>query len=259
MEFASFAKINLNPNRKKQCCMERRSEQQTEEGRACANLNKHFIMIHFPFLGSHVVDICENQSPILQFLNLSNSFLHTIMGGGSCLLRCLSFHLWGTDDHHTLLRTLLLNFESQNSDVFKSFLFNGNTMADHISRILHPSTWGTLMEILAAASLFHVPIYECVQSNHSGSYHWEVHHPITKVDCQLANNDFLQKSVIPSHFELFYKKNLHYDCVIDKHTKVVSTSLPQIISTHVFFYLEATVTIITHVRMHIVMETNLSM
>ena len=67
-----------------------------------------------------------------------------------------------------------------------------------------------------------------LESNHSGSYHWEMHHPSAEVDCQLANNDFLQKSVIPSHFELFYK---NYDCVIDKHTKVVSTSLHQIIST----------------------------
>ena len=34
------------------------------------------------------------------------------------------------------------------------------------------------MEIQAAASLFQVPIYECVQSTNSDSYHREVNHPV---------------------------------------------------------------------------------
>ena len=113
-----------------------------------------------------------------------------------------------------------MQYERQNSNIFISFLFGISSMADHISRMLCSSTWGTQVEILAAAPLFQVPIYECVQSANSYSYHWEVHHPVVETMSShqviLAKDSLLQNTRIPSHFELFYETNLHYDCVIDK-------------------------------------------
>ena len=59
---------------------------------------------------------------------------------------------------------------------------NEPTLKAHISKMCQPSTWGTQIEIEAAACLFQVPVYECVQSQDGETYQWEVHHPRAPAD-----------------------------------------------------------------------------
>ena len=92
---------------------------------------------------------------------------------------------------------------------------NEPTISGHLAR---PCSWGTHIEILAAATLFEVPVYEYVQSPECDSEdHWEVHHPLASLHKlnQLPITE-LHHMHRPPHFELRYIINSHYDCIVDK-------------------------------------------
>ena len=56
--------------------------------------------------------------------------------------------------------------ENLNKDTFSRFLMpgiNSETIDDHIRMISSPRTWATQVEVVAAASVFQVPLYYCTQ------------------------------------------------------------------------------------------------
>ena len=154
------------------------------------------------------------------------------------MFRSLSNHLLGNEEEHDAVRTLLIRFENLNHHYFEAFLMDKNepTLKAYISKMCQPSTWGTQIEIEAAVALFQVPVYECVQSQDGETYHWEVHHPRAPAGQfrhpTIVEDDPVYSAVIPHHFELAYKRNCHYDCIVDKESGQLSSSPPKIPVCH---------------------------
>ena len=77
-----------------------------------------------------------------------------VIADGSCLW--LLVHVLGTEDKRANMDTAYV-------------IWNTNLQSFNFSVEIQE-------EILAWASLFQDPNYECVESTYCGSYHWEVHH-----------------------------------------------------------------------------------
>ena len=135
-------------------------------------------------------DICSPTSSITSpvitlpdYLHQSGCKLHPVKGDGNCMFRSLSNHLLGNEEELDAIRTLNTIWKSQSSLLWT--ISKGQKWAYTKSSYFEdgqPSTWGTQIEIEAAAALFQVPVYECVQSQDGETYHWEVHHPRAPAD-----------------------------------------------------------------------------
>ena len=73
----------------------------------------------------------------------------------------------------------MVEFESLNSSLTQFYC--DDNIYDHISRVKYLTTWGTHVELVAAAFLLQIPIYVCTQKCGNGEYYWELFKPIETV------------------------------------------------------------------------------
>ena len=73
-----------------------------------------------------------------------------------------------------------------------------------------PGVWATQVEVIAAATVFCVPVFFISPSTEEMK--WNVIHPRYPVfpDIDIEETGYLR----PSHFELLYYQNYHYDAVV---------------------------------------------
>ena len=183
-------------------------------------------------------------SPLSQFLGQSGRLIHQIKGDGNCLFRALAFHLLGDEDEHFCVCSYLVRLENFNCSLFEARLIPGPdgvtkaTIEDHTKLIMRPWVWSTHVEMVAAATLFRAPIYYVRKRNRGEGYHWEVCHPMTLPAHtylrlpELSEEDPLYSASPPTHFELSYTDDLHYDCVVSAETRKPCQSPPKLLSTH---------------------------
>ncbi len=98
--------------------------------------------------------------------------------------------------------------------------------------MLSYSSWVTQVEVAAAASLFNIPVYYCVEKNNI--YKWNVIKPLTNkeqrpiVKCLdldgVLDDEFRSTYSKPTHFELLYFKNTH--AIVSATTEKVCTTPP---------------------------------
>ena len=76
----------------------------------------------------------------------------------------------------------------------------------------HERTWGTQLELQAAASLLKLPIYVFTQKDGSGDYYWEIFKPINS---PLRSPDTtIEKPLGVHHYELCHTQGCHYDLIV---------------------------------------------
>ena len=106
---------------------------------------------------------------------------------------------------------------------------NEKTIEEHIKKIGMPYTWGTHIEVLAAATLYGISVYITRQSS-SGSYFWEEIKPL-KADgfsSPVVPSELLPHEYeVPNHMELSYMSGVHYDSVVNMITNKVPEHIPQ--------------------------------
>ena len=95
-----------------------------------------------------------------------------------------------------------------------------------MSTQLEAGIWATQIEVVAAATIFEIPIYFI--STSTTGHKWNVIHPL--------NNSLLRYPCFPdidgvallkpSHFALLYYGNFHYDAVVAADSGRVSTGNP---------------------------------
>ena len=89
-----------------------------------------------------------------------------------------------------------------------------------------PGIWATQVEVVAAATIFKIPIYFI--STSTTGHKWNVIHPLN--NSLLHYPCFLDIDGVallkPSHFELLYYENFHYDAVVAADSGRVSTGNP---------------------------------
>ena len=158
---------------------------------------------------------------------------------GNCFFRAISYELFGTQDEHGLIRTILYRMENLNKEVFSRFLFSGNTIEEHIKTISTPHSWATQVEVVAAASVFQVPVYYFSRTTMA----WNIVNPfgtnsVSQTTLRLPvlpPPDSCLTRLKPTHFELLYYENCHYDAIVSATTGRVSASPPPLTSSHTDF------------------------
>jgi len=167
------------------------------------------------------------------FLANAGRKIHSIKGDGNCLFRSLSHQFLNTQDEHLFMRTTLVRFVNLNQSLFTNYLSppaTATTITEHIQRMLRPQTWGTHIEVIAAATFFHKPVY-FTKARSNGAYQWECHNPLsgTGVHFPEITNPPDSQSVTPiTHFELAYATNTHYDSIVLRETDRPSPECPSI-------------------------------
>ena len=138
------------------------------------------------------------------------------VGDGNCLFRCFSYQLTRSQEEHIAVRTLVLRFQNLNKSVFQPFLtgINKPTMEQHIKHLLVPGVFGTHVEILAIATFYRVPVFYC-SARANLQYAWHRVMPLGYTQREFRYPDLagspLDDLTPPTHFELAYKHNTHYD------------------------------------------------
>ena len=164
-----------------------------------------------------------------KFLSDQNRKLVVVRSDGNCFYSALSVQLFGTPDkdgevRNVVSRMILLN----KSDFLPIFIprATAKTFEEHCKQVWMPGTWATQVEVVAAATVFNVPIYFMVQS---GEFKWNVIKPLKRP--HLRHPDIPEVDVMllkPNHFELFYYENTHYDAIVSAHTAKVCIDYPVI-------------------------------
>ena len=96
---------------------------------------------------------------------------------------------------------------NQNKQNFRPFLIQETSIETHIRKMYKSGTWGTHLEIIAAATLYQLPIYvasRCVQGQ---AYYWRKYSPISVDNLVNINTG-------RSHVELIHMNECHFDPVI---------------------------------------------
>ncbi|KAL8563090.1 hypothetical protein ACOMHN_066413 [Nucella lapillus] len=91
-------------------------------------------------------------------LGIPNS-VDTIFWDGNCLYRALSLEITGTQAHHEQVREIIVDFIIKNPQPFSAYL--GCNLQEYLVEggfPLQPKTWGTDVEVLAAATLLQTPV-----------------------------------------------------------------------------------------------------
>ena len=140
---------------------------------------------------------------------------------GNCLFRSLSDQLFSTQEDHYMIRLLLLRFY-----IFSKYLMDVNEkhFKDHLRKIICPYTWGTHIEILAAASLFQIQLYY-IALDETEHYRYEVVHPCAKIHCVTQR---LLKPLLLTHFEIIHQYGNHYNSIMATNTRKPHLTFPHI-------------------------------
>ena len=129
---------------------------------------------------------------------------------------------------------MLVLFENVNTNIFQNRLvqgINAPTFEQHIQKMLSPSTWGTHIEVMAASTMFQIPIYYATKNN-DGGYKWQVIYPLEKSHSlrypPIISEEPYTSMKTPSHMELLYHENCHYDCIVSSATHAIHLVPPHL-------------------------------
>ena len=173
---------------------------------------------------------------VSEFLSKFGRALRPIGGDGNCLFRSLSYCLFETEDFHSPLRCLLARFENCNEKKFISHLpqqscSRESSILEHTKQVSNLGSWGTDLELLAAAMYFQIPVYYCCVDNKTNQWLWNRIQPIaspTDLRYPIVVDSYPERAVAPTHFEIVYWRDTHYDSIISKETGSPSTIPPAI-------------------------------
>ena len=89
---------------------------------------------------------------------MSDRFKKVIIAGdGNCLFRCFSYFMHQCDEqHHLLIREMIVNYLENNTCTFIDFNLN---FEEYLSKMRENGTYGDNMEIQAFAQLFRINVH----------------------------------------------------------------------------------------------------
>ena len=157
---------------------------------------------------------------------------HRVKGDGNCMFRSIAYSISNDDDNHGRVRLLLQRFENLNKGVFKKVLTTVNkpTFDEHVAHIGKPNVWGTHIELFATATFFQVPVYTYKVDDSLDTPKWEIFRPLLEAKSLrfpvTVDHDLCSQT--PSHIELLYYSDCHYDSIIDCSTDRPCNTQPQL-------------------------------
>ena len=101
---------------------------------------------------------------------------HDVLPDGNCMFRALSHQLYGSDQHHVHVRSMLLEVIESNKIIYQPYWIKdtpwGTTFNEHLQRVALVGSWGTQVELQAVSDCFNVTVFVC-SPNPSGIVRWE--------------------------------------------------------------------------------------
>lgn len=168
-----------------------------------------------------------NLSTIEQLLASQNRKLIQIKGDGNCLFRALSLVVYGSEMYHSKIRELLVNFVRSNADKFRVYVTRGTTLEDHLLHMQYSRTWGTQVELYAAASLFGRELYVYTPTVRADrQYIWTRISPLPPhviLIFPLRDEPWPKRLDEIDHVELCHSSGIHFDVVADFEGQQCST------------------------------------
>ena len=179
----------------------------------------------------------DNPLSIQVYLQHQHREVKPSRGDENCLFRSYSFQLFGSEEEHISVCTAAARFENLNQSAFSPYLtsINKATITEHIQHVQRPSVFGTHIEILAIATLFNVPTFYCCSNGRDLQYRWHCVTPLTQQG--LRHPDLsgspLENVQPPTHFELLYIHNVHYDSIVSANGELC-TEFPILSTTEIY-------------------------
>lgn len=211
-----------------------------------AHSSKHGHLIPYSFKEAtciflQVSSTQESTTSVHGFLAQTGRQVQKVVGDGNCFFRCLSMQLFQSQDQHYAIRSVLARFENLSRGTFEKILMpavNEPTFSGHIRKLITSCAWATHVEVMAAATYFQVPVYECCLDPSKTKYRWECIAPQSPPSHfrypEVTEDMFTREVVVPNHFELVYIHNQHYDCIVSHETGKLSATLPTLMESHIF-------------------------
>lgn len=141
------------------------------------------------------------------FLKHQGRKMESVLGDGNCLFRALSFRLFEDEELHSKIRSDITHMINENKQKFTPLLIQETSIEAHIRKMYKLGTWGTHLEIIAAATLYQLPIYVASRRVQGQAYYWRKYSPIS-VDNLVSINTGR------THIELIHINDCHFDPVI---------------------------------------------
>lgn len=139
-------------------------------------------------------------------------------GEGNCLFRSMSHQLYGTSDHHEMIRNYCMDYIEAEANFFQSFI--NEDLADYVARKRQLGEWGDHVEIQAMSEIYNASIEVYAYSIQP-----------------LATFHRRQSRII----RLSYHGNSHYNSLVDRNAlPPLIHELPGVVETRVLAQLNMT-------------------
>ena len=167
-------------------------------------------------------------------LNEMNRLVKPIIGDGNCFYRSVAQIVYGDEMLHGKIRELLADFISRNRTHFQPYI--DGDMVEYIARVQLTRVWGTAVELLAAASLFDIPVYTLVP--YKDTYHWLCYKPLENAKLIYPKEPPPSRLHHIDHFELLNVHGCHYDVIASEDGGVYMLDRPLLSKTEDFLSLD---------------------
>ena len=107
----------------------------------------------------------------------------------------------------------MVDFELQNKQIFQGY--TATPMDEHVGDLKHQRKWGSAVELLAAATLFQIPVYTYT-SVQSQKYRWLCYSPLTNPCVKFPDEPYPRSAKELHHLELLHASRCHYDVIMGK-------------------------------------------
>ena len=165
-------------------------------------------------------------------LSIQGRKRHSIIGDGNCLFRALAYIVYGTEDLHAKMRSLLVDFVSKNQPLFQPLVISGK-LEEHIQYMLHSRQWGTQVELQAASTLFQMDLYTLRQSPQTHEYGWTRYKPHEATNLQFPTENYPRTLNAMDHMELCHTGGCHFDCIVDEEN-LFPLVCPRLPGSHIY-------------------------
>jgi hypothetical protein len=132
-----------------------------------------------------------------------NKILHDFrikntIGDGNCYFRAVSYHAYGRQESHKLIRKKKIQFIRDNKDNFIFLFQSDKDFEKHLTEMSKEKTWGTDVEIIATCGLYDVDIYVHTTTR-SKNLWYRYSYPINNPYC-IESKEYVLMTHYHSHF-----------------------------------------------------------
>ena len=123
---------------------------------------------------------------MISYLRTHGRRLDRAQPDGNCLFWSLSKQLFNSEIHHSISLRITLAEHASHPEVYNGWTIEGLSLKEHILKMKEPGTWGSQLEIAAAATLFQKTIYIASDSLIPNECRWTAFPPLIPGLCQVT-------------------------------------------------------------------------